>query len=128
MTSDVRVSGFIVLFVGVALLFFTFISAYLFLIGVLSIPSTQGLVELFGVALAPLIEGAIRVLYLGVMGWIGSILTRRGVQIITIEHEAAKATIIPKPIAPTEPNKESVENKESEETKDNPKGLTRNQS
>ncbi len=128
MSNDVKVSGFIVLFVGVALLFFTFISAYLFLIGVLSIPSTQGIVELFGVALAPLIEGAIRVLYLGVMGWIGSILTRRGIQIITIEHEAAKATTIPRPIEPTEPNKGFVENKEIEEIKDSPKGRTRNQS
>ena len=115
MANNVRVSGFIVLFLGVALLFFTFISAYLFLIGVLSIPSTEGLVELFGVALAPLIEGAIRVLYLGVMGWIGSILTRRGIQIITIEHEATKATIIPKPIEPIEPNKESAVDKQSEE-------------
>ena len=106
MANDLRISGFIVFFVGVALLFFTFISAYLFLIGVLSIPSTQGLVELFGVALAPLIEGSIRVLYLGVMGWIGSILTGRGIQIIKIENEAAKAITIPKPIEPTKRNNE----------------------
>lgn len=44
---------------------------------------SSDLVNFFGEALAPLISYAIRALYLGVMGWIGSILTRRGVQILT---------------------------------------------
>ncbi len=87
MTDNVKISGFIVLFVGVGLLIFTFANAFLLMRDVLSIPGTSGLMELFGVALAPLIEGAIKVLYLGVMGWLGSILTRRGVQILTVERE-----------------------------------------
>jgi len=81
--DSVKASGFAVLFIGVALLLFTFLSAYQFLMGVLEIASSEDLMSLFGEALAPLISYAIRALYLGIMGWIGSILTRRGVQTIT---------------------------------------------
>ena len=81
--DSVKAAGFAVLFIGVALLLFTFMSAYQFLIGVLEIAASQDLMNLFGEALAPLISYAIRALYLGIMGWIGSILTRRGVQTIT---------------------------------------------
>jgi len=91
--DSVKASGFAVLFIGVALLLFTFISAYQFLIGVLEITTSQDLMSLFGEALAPLISYAIRALYLGIMGWIGSILTRRGVQTITAtprEYEKPK--------------------------------------
>jgi hypothetical protein len=38
---------------------------------------------MFGEALAPLIATCIRIMYLGIMGWIGSILTIRGVTIVT---------------------------------------------
>lgn len=65
--------------------------------------------ELFGEALAPLIESAIRVLYLGIMGWIGSILTRRGVQILTFEREEGKVKAKTK----VEGEKEAKETKEA---------------
>jgi len=81
--DSVKISGFVVLFIGVALLSFTFFSAYQFLMGVLEIAASEDFIRLFGEALAPLISYAVRALYLGIMGWIGSILTRRGVQIIT---------------------------------------------
>ena len=84
------------------MLLFTFISAYQFLMGVLEIATSQDLMSLFGEALAPLISYAIRALYLGIMGWIGSILTRRGVQTITA--------------APREYEKPKVKTKEPEET------------
>ena len=90
--DSVKASGFIVLFIGVALLIFTFFIAYQFLIGVLEI-AAEGLMSLFEKALASLISYAIRALYLGIMGWIGSILTRRGVQTITAtprEYEKPK--------------------------------------
>jgi len=45
--------------------------------------ATSDLMAVFGEALAPLIEASIRVMYLGVMGWIGSILTMRGAQLLT---------------------------------------------
>jgi hypothetical protein len=79
----VEITGFIVLFLGVGLLLFTFACAYQFLVGVTEVEASQDLMILFGEALAPLIMYAIRALFLGIMGWIGSILTRRGVQTLT---------------------------------------------
>ena len=76
-------SGITVLAIGIALLIFTFISAYVFLIANTQITSTQDLVQNFGESLAWLISTAIRVMYLGVMGWIGSLITIRGVTLIT---------------------------------------------
>jgi hypothetical protein len=99
--DSVKASGFIVLFIGVALLIFTFLSAYQFLMGVLEIAAAEDLMTVFGEALAPLISYAIRALYLGIMGWIGSILTRRGVQTITA--------------APREPEKPAKEKRPPEE-------------
>jgi hypothetical protein len=80
--DKVELSGLIVLFIGVILLAFTFFSAYLFLTGELSILVTGDLLQSFGEALAPLIEAIIRVLFLGIMGWIGSIVTIRAVQLL----------------------------------------------
>jgi len=82
-----ELSGLVVLFVGVILLAFTFFSAYGFLSGSLSILASTDLTELFGRAMAPLIEAVIRILYLGIMGWIGSILTIRAVQLLKREKE-----------------------------------------
>ena len=85
--DKIEVSGLIVLFIGVVLLAFTFFSAYTFLSGKLAILVSVDLTELFGNALAPLIEAVIRILYLSVMGWIGSILTIRGIQLLKREKE-----------------------------------------
>jgi hypothetical protein len=80
--DKIAVSGITVLLIGVALLVFTFISAYGFLTQALSIVASADLVQTFGEALAPLIATCIRIMYLGVMGWAGSLLTIRGVTII----------------------------------------------
>jgi len=80
--DKIALSGVAVLMIGVVLLIFTFISAYGFLTQALSIIATEDLVRTFGEALAPLIATCIRIMYLGVMGWIGSLLTIRGVTII----------------------------------------------
>jgi hypothetical protein len=101
-----EVSGYATLFIGVALLAFTFASAYLFLRNDPTITGSPDLVTVFGDALAPLIETCIRVMYLGVMGWIGSVLTIRGVQLVTQLKRAVKPEIKPeiKPAAkPTAP-------------------------
>jgi hypothetical protein len=82
MVDKAEVSGYIVLFVGVALLVFTFVSAYLFLIGVLGILIEDWVAEL-GELLGPLVETCIRIMYLGVMGWIGALLTKRGIELLT---------------------------------------------
>lgn len=87
--DKVETSGLVALFIGVALLAFTFFSAYSFLVGKLTIITSADLIEVFGRALAPLIEACIRILYLGIMGWISSILTIRGVQLLKREKEAA---------------------------------------
>jgi len=91
--DKIELSGFIVLFVGVGLLAFTFFSAFAFLIGSFSILGSQSLVQAFGQALAPLMEAIIRILYLGIMGWIGSLLTIRGVQLIKKERTEAASTL-----------------------------------
>jgi len=80
--DKVALSGMTVLLIGVALLIFTFVSAYEFLAQNLSIIASEDLVRTFGEALAPLIATCIRIMYLGIMGWIGSLLTIRGITII----------------------------------------------
>jgi len=81
--DKVEISAYAVLLIGVALLVFTFINAYLFLKEQLGILAAPDLVSALGKVLTPLIEACIRVMYLGVMGWIGSILTIRGVNLLT---------------------------------------------
>ena len=81
--GKIAFSGFTVLAIGVGLLIFTFFSAYGFLTAGISPISTQDLIQTFGEALGPLIAAAIQVMFLGVMGWIGSLITLRGVAIVT---------------------------------------------
>jgi len=97
--DKMTLSGITVLMIGVALLIATFISAYGFLSQSLSILTSGDLVGIFGAALAPLIATCIRIMYLGVMGWIGSLLTIRGVSLIV---NAPKVEAVPpqKPAVP----------------------------
>ena len=75
--------AYLMLFMGIGLLAFTFISAFLFLINDPSILVSADLIDVFGSALAPLIGASIRIMYLGIMGWIGAGLTSKGVQLIS---------------------------------------------
>jgi len=77
-----EISGLIILFVAVALLIFTFLNAYWFLTQDIGLIATGDLVKAFGEALAPLIAACIRIMYLGIMGWIGSLLTLRGISLL----------------------------------------------
>jgi hypothetical protein len=81
--DKITISGITVLCIGVTLLIITFVSAYGFLTESIVPLSTQDLVQTFGEALGPLIAAAIHIMYLGVMGWIGSLVTIRGVTIMT---------------------------------------------
>jgi hypothetical protein len=92
--EKITLSGMAVLGVGVALLIFTFISAYGFLTQSLSIVASEDLIQTFGEALAPLIATCVRLMYLGVMGWVGSLLTIRGVTILV---HAPKVEIVAVP-------------------------------
>ena len=90
--DKITLSGTVVLMIGVGLLIFTFASAYLFLTSELSIFTSGDLIRTFGDSLAPLIVTSIHIMYLGIMGWIGSILTIRGV---TILSQARQTTVVP---------------------------------
>ena len=106
--------AYIILFTGIGLLAFTFISAYLFLLNDPGITGSSNLVDVFGIALAPLIGASIRIMYLGIMGWIGTALTTRGVHLVTqlnrlatMETQSATRPIIKQvePIRAKEPRK-----------------------
>ncbi|MDW8048556.1 MAG: hypothetical protein RMJ07_02595 [Nitrososphaerota archaeon] len=89
--DQIKIVGYATLFIGIALLLFTFVLAYQLLMGVEPIPITGDFGSIFGGAFSPLITSAMKVLYLGVMGWVGSILTRRGVQVIVSQPKETKA-------------------------------------
>lgn len=125
--DKIVLSGITVLMIGVALLIFTFISAYGFLTQSLSIIASKDLVQTFGEALAPLIATCIRIMYLGVMGWIGSLLTIRGVTIIAHAPKMPKVVpqkqVVVKPVpqkAKVEKPEETKAEKPKEETKPEP--------
>jgi hypothetical protein len=86
--DKIAISGITVLCIGVALLIITFVSAYGFLTESIMPLSTQDLVQTFGEALGPLIAAAIHIMYLGVMGWVSSLITIRGVTIMTNARKA----------------------------------------
>jgi len=89
----VKGSGFATLGLGVGLLIVTFLTAYGFLRGILEIGLSGDLMNAFGEALAPLLETCVRAILLGIMGWIGSILSRRGVQILSSPLERTEAGV-----------------------------------
>jgi hypothetical protein len=98
--DKIALSGVTVLMIGVVLLIFTFLSAYGFLTQSLSIIATDDLVRTFGEALAPLIATSIRIMYLGIMGWIASLMTIRGVTLIANAPKMEAVPPQPKPITP----------------------------
>ena len=121
--SKIAFSGVTVLAIGLTLLILTFASAFAFLSEGLQILSTQDLAQTFGATLAPLIATSIRVMYLGVMGWIGSLITIRGVTIIanTPKTEAGEVPqpqdLQQKPQAPLKTAKDKLEKEAKPETK-----------
>ena len=118
----ITLSGTIVLMIGVALLIFTFVSAYAFLTQSLSIVTSSDLSRTFGEALAPLIATSVHIMYLGVMGWVSSILTIRGV---TILSQARQTNVVPEELqttavaekAPTKTKEKQPEKVEKPEAK-----------
>jgi len=120
--DKIALSGVTVLIIGVALLIFTFVSAYGFLTESLSIIASEDLMQTFGAALAPLITTCIRIMYLGVMGWIGSLLTIRGITIIAHAPKTQRIVQQKRVLTKPAPQKEKVEQpkeevKPKEETK-----------
>jgi hypothetical protein len=72
-------SGVTILLAGITLLLITFVVACIHLYGDISVLPVPSLMASFGEGLSPLIEAIIRVLYLGLMGWIASIVIAKGV-------------------------------------------------
>jgi hypothetical protein len=111
-----EISGLVVLLIGVALLAFTFLNAYWFLKADITIVASQDLVAAFGQALAPLIATCIHIMYLGIMGWIGSLLTLRGIPLLTYQKPTvAQATPTPTPVTEAKPAKKEEKAKEKVE-------------
>lgn len=126
--DKIALSAITVLMIGVALLIFTFVSAYAFLTQSLSIMTSSDLESTFGATLAPLISTCIRIMYLGVMGWVGSLLTIRGVTIISQARQTPavlteETTIVkeaPQPATKPKTQKSQAETKQ-QETRPEPK-------
>ncbi|MCW4021857.1 MAG: hypothetical protein NWF02_01685 [Candidatus Bathyarchaeota archaeon] len=97
MEDKPTIIAYVMLIAGICLLAFTFICAYTFLINDPSIVASSDLLDVFGSALAPLIGASIRIMYLGVMGWIGAALTSRGVQFVTQLKHLSRPIV--KPVA-----------------------------
>ncbi len=116
--DKVEVSGIVVLFVGVILLAATFYSAFMFLVGDITILTSADLAELFGNALSPLIAAVIHVLYLGVMGWMGSVMTIRAVQLLKKEKETTPTQPMPKANAPSVATQAPAKNEPQEDNKE----------
>ncbi len=89
----VKFAGFATLGIGAALLVMTFFTTQGFLSGLLEIQLSGDFMTAFGESLAPLVETCVRAIFLGIMGWTGSILSRRGVQILISPVEQHEAEI-----------------------------------
>jgi cytoskeletal protein RodZ len=119
----------VVLGIGITLLAVTFASALIFLVNALPIFASESLAQTFGETLAPLVATSIRVMYLGIMGWVGSLITIRGVTIIANspkveanEPQKPQEAKMKKPEPTTKPvEKQEEPQKEQQLTKTNEK-------
>jgi hypothetical protein len=92
-------SGITILLTGTALLLITFIIASIHLQGDIHVLPVPSLMAFFGEALSPLIEAAIRVMYLGLMGWIASTVTAKGITVL-LQAKLLDKTSLPKATKP----------------------------
>ena len=74
--------AFILLGIGTVLLILTFYIAFTLVVTEVGTISALNLSEALGEILGPIAEAIIRVMYLGIMGWTGSIATIWGIQLI----------------------------------------------
>jgi hypothetical protein len=112
-----EISGLLVLFIGVGLLAFTFVNAYWFLSADVGIVANQDVIAAFGKAIAPLMVTVIHVMYLGIMGWIGSLLTLRGIPLLAraktpVAQPTPEQPVTTKVAQPQPPPKPEVKPKE----------------
>ena len=79
--------GLVILSIGLVFLIVTFYMAFLYLAEELDIITQPDLVKSLGEILGPIAEAIIRIMFLGVMGWIGSLTTIRGMQFLRVKKE-----------------------------------------
>jgi hypothetical protein len=86
-------AGKLVLAIGMILLLFTFVVAFLFLLNNIHSILPQSVVQTFGGTFAPLVILVSNAVYLGIMVWIGSELAFRGSDLLKKEkYELSKIT------------------------------------
>jgi len=73
--------AYILIATGLVLLILTFVIACLALLAVVGIAASQDLSKALGEILGPIAEAIIKIMFLGIMGWTGSIATMRGIQL-----------------------------------------------
>lgn len=83
-----RVLGLSSAIIGLALLLFTFAMAYALFAQNQSLKLTSD----FGTDIAMLIPAAIQALFLGIMGWVGSLLMLRGIDFEKVERGVGVVT------------------------------------
>ncbi|MEM0111829.1 hypothetical protein [Thermofilum sp.] len=81
-----EISGYILLSLGVVLLTATFALALLSNIGFTILPSGD-FTAVLGESLGFLLSSCVKVMYLGVMGWVGSIVASKGVALLKGEKD-----------------------------------------
>lgn len=89
-TEKAELTAYILIAVGVILLSITFYMAFSLLWTQLGNLFGLDLTKALGSVLGPISEAIIKIMYLGIMGWIGSILTMRGVQLIKETKQASQ--------------------------------------
>lgn len=75
-------SGVVITSIGITLLVVTFAVAYVHMNTEVTVSPVSSLAIYFGQALSPLIEALIRLLYLGLLGWIALKITNKGITIL----------------------------------------------
>ncbi|MEM2784691.1 MAG: hypothetical protein QXE93_00870 [Candidatus Pacearchaeota archaeon] len=89
--------AYILIAVGLLLLVITFMMAYLKLESVTSIMTSSDLSKALGEIFGPIVEAVIRIMFLGIMGWTGSIATIKGIQLYREAKTKTAPSVPPKP-------------------------------
>jgi hypothetical protein len=102
--------AYILVAVGLILLVITFVMAYLKLESVASIITSGDISEAMGKIFGPIVEAVIKIMFLGIMGWAGSIATMRGIQL----YKEAKVKVAPP--APPKPQQSPPPSQQPQQT------------
>jgi len=74
--------AYLLIGIGAVLLMLTFVMAFILLTSELNLQGGGNLSESIGNILGPIVEALIKIMYLGIMGWVGSVATIRGIQLL----------------------------------------------